>query len=392
MRRTALITAIAATFAAAPIASQAIQLTDYVFPDSEWEEAYVEARGNIQSGNQDQTSYDLYLNGNYDYNATSLPRNLRFSADGLFDYRRGSNDDDDTEKYYEFNASGAVDTYFNENDKLFWYGSGDIGYRDDADDMFIQVGAGLGYGRVINATPLAYALRVAEELREHGVISGNISDDTLLKMAQVIDRENEFKSKYGLEEYEPYWYKEIEAVLNAAGALANKALGAEGALHMQRVLEDEFITTRKHGWVVRGGVGYVIQDYSGDDSDPAINAQFEYALPIGLQSQFTNIFDYATIFADDTNHNFRNRMSYTYEFSDTIDWENVWNFTYIVPGDSDMDDVYTNALSSSVRYYLTNRLTAGITVSATYVEDNVDHNNNDDWDFGTFFDLRYRLK
>jgi opacity protein-like surface antigen len=392
MRRTALITAIAATFAAAPIASQAIQLTDYSFPDSEWEEAYVEARGSIQSGNQDQTSYDLYLNGDYEYNFTSLPRNMRFYVDGLFDYRRGSNDNDDTEKYYEANATGTVDTYFNENDKLFWYGAGDLGYREDADDMYIQVGAGLGYGRVINATPLAYALRVVEELRQHGVVSANVSDATLLKMAQVIDRENEFKSKYGLDEYEPYWYKEIEAVLNAAGALTNKALGAEGVLHMQRVLEDEPITTRKHGWLVRGGVGYVLQNYNGEDSDPAINAQAEYALPIGLQSQFINLFTYSTIFADDTDQNIMNRMSYTYEFSDEIDWENTWNLTYLVPGDSDMDNVYTNILSSSLRYYLTNRLTAGLTVMATYVEDEVDDNGNDDWDFGTFFDLRYRLK
>jgi len=392
MRRTALITAIAATFAGAPAISQAIQLTDYTFPTSEWEEAYVEGHGNIDSGNQDRTSYDLYLDGDYEHNYTSLPQNRRFYADGHVDYSRSANKGDKTDKYYEANANGNVDNYFNQNDKYFWYGSGDLGYRKGADDMFIQVGAGLGYGRVINATPLAYAIRIVEELAQHNVVSSKVSDDTYLKMAQVIDRENEFKSKYGLEEYEPYWYKEVEAVLNQAGVLTNKALGAEGVLHMQRVLDDEPIAVRKHGWVVRGGLGYVLQNYTGEDSDPAIQAQFEYALPIGLQSQFLENFSYSSIFADDTDHVFKNKMSYTYEFTDEIDWENSWDLTHVIAGDDNAENTTTNVLSSSVRYYLTNRMTAGVTLSGTYVDDGIDDNGNDDWDLTTFFDLRYRLK
>jgi hypothetical protein len=391
MKKSAIIVAIGAAIAL-PTASQAIQLTDYTIPTSEWQESFLEGSGNLNSGNQDQASYDLYLKGDYTHNYTSLPQNWEVELDGYLDIDRGGNEGDKRDEAYGANASATIDNYFNNNDKMFWYGSADAKYRDWADDMQLNVGAGLGYGRVINATPLAEALRVVEELREHGVITGNLSDATYIEMAQVIDRESEFQSKYGLEEYEAYWYKAIEDVLNQAGVLSNNALGAEGALHMRRVLEEEYVTPRSHGWVVRAGLGYMIQDFYGEDSDPSLNAEFKYALPIGLQGQFTNVFTYSTIFADDTNHSFANTMTYSHEVSDQIDWENEWFIGHEISGDDNAEDTTQNLLTSTLSYYLTNRMTAGLTVSAEYLDDGIDDNGNDDWDFGTYFSIRYRLK
>ncbi len=369
----------------------AIQLTDYTDPTSTYEQAFLDSRFNSKSGNQDQTSYDFLLQGNYEYNFNSLPRNWRVLLDGKADLSRGGNKGDRTQENYLANLRGNLDNYLTNNDKVFWYGAGESSYRDDADDIFVKIGGGLGYGRVIDATPLAYVLRFEEELREHGIVIGKISDATYLELARIVARRNEYRSRFGAEEYTAQWIADMEKVLKAAGVLNKGELGAAGVVHMNRVLEDERISVRRHGWVVRGGPSVVVQDFNGDSGDPAIDLEWEYAMPFGYRSQFINVMSFSSIWGDDTDQLWRNRMSYTYEISDRIDWENRWSVDYLDAGGG-ANDIMTNALSSTFRYYLTNRVAAGFTVSLIKVDDDIDNNGNDETDITTFFDIRYRLK
>jgi uncharacterized protein (DUF2344 family) len=84
-------------------------------------------------------------------------------------------------------------------------------------------------------------------------------------------------------------------------------------------------------------------------------------------------------------------MSYTWEISDLIDWENRWDIT-IDKTDNSNKDTTTNKLSSSFNYYITNRISADATISAVNTEDNISNNDNDETDIITFMGLRYRLK
>lgn len=391
MKKTHALTVGLAISALLPAASQAIQLTDYTVVDSTFEEAFLLGQFNAHDGNQDQVSYNLTLEGDYEYNFTSQMRNWRLLADGIADVSRGGTDGDKSQENIIANATGNVDTYFNPQSKSFWFGSGELGYIDDADDMFIKVGGGLGYGRVVNATPLAKVLRFEEELREHGVITGQLSDTDYLALARIIDKESEFRSQYGADEYKPYWFTSLEEILKLAGVLKNGRLGAIGALHMDRVLFDEPISVRKHGWVVRAGVGVLVQDYAGNDGDPTLDFGWEYAMPYGYKSQLTNVFTYSTVLADDTDQILRNTLSYTYELSDRVDWENKWRAVFTIAG-GDGNDVITNTLSSAYRYYITNRISADATVAISMVEDDIDNNGNDDTELTTFLGVRYRLK
>lgn len=379
-------------------AVQALDLTAYTFPDSRYDEAFLEGQFSANDGNQDQTSYNMILDLNFDSVLSTLPRTYDIGLSGHTDLSRGKNDGDRTQDNTFLDISGKVDTYFNQGqnqEKRFWFGSGDIRYSDKFDDLFAKAGIGLGYGRIINATPLAKAIRAIEELREHGVILGDVSDQIHIDLARIIDREREFRSKFGGEEYKSKWYSELEAALKKSGSLKNDALGASGTLHMDRVLGDvdrlgEAISVRKHGWVVRGGVGVVLQDFNGNSGDPSLDLEWEYANPIGLQSQFTNTLKYSTILADDTGSLLSNNMSYTYELSDRIDWENTWLASLDIRDDR-ANDLLTNSLASSFLYYLTNRLNARFTVAATSVEDDI-VNDNDDLALSAFGSLRYRLK
>ena len=304
---------------------------------------------------------------------------------------------DDTEKYYDFSVDSYANKYLSpEENELFAYGSLDLGYRrqqgiDDDDDPYLKLGGGVGFGRVFNATPLADALRVVEALKELGIVIREPSDQTYLAMSAVIARESEFKSQYG-GGYKQHWLSELEKVLQQAGILSNNMLGAAGVIKMHEILLQERISIRKHGWMVRGGIGFVASNYDGSDSNPSLDAAFEYALPIGHRFQFLELAKYSTILDDELIHQFSNTMSATYEVSDRIDWENGWNIDMIFPNEDGAKDRVTNQLRSIFHYYLSNRISADFSLTFTHVEDDIDDNNNDDVETSIFMGVTYRLR
>lgn len=379
-------------------AANGIEITDYKDPRSTWEEAYISALFNSKSGNQDQASFDLTLDAFYEHNFSSLPQTWQVHIDGETDLSRGAKKGDNTEDNTLANLRANLDTYFENKPNTFWFGQFETNYDDERDNPRIEVGAGIGYGRVINATPLAKVLRIEEELREHGVILGRMTDEEYLELAQIIDRESEYRGKFGADEYKSHWFSDFEEVLKRIGVLRDGALGAIGVLQMDRVLFDALPNTRKHGWLVRAGVGYLVQNYEGDESDPSLGATFEYAHPSGYKGQFINRIVYSTVFGDDTNQFVTNTMSYSHEISDRISWINSWKMSWDIH-EGEKEDIVRNGLSTAFRYYLANRITANISVSATKVDDGIDHDpndtnteNNDDLDVVTFFSISYRLK
>lgn len=382
---------VAAGLIGLPSVAPAIQISDYLDPQSEWEEAFLLGQFNSKSGNQEQTSYNLSVEADYEHNYSSLPRVWQLAADGATNLSRGPNRDDPAVEATLAHAHAHMDNYFHPKAAWFWFGSTDLAYQDDRHDLFTKVGTGIGYGRVINATPLAKVLRIEEELREHGLLMGRITDATYLTLAKMIDREEEFKSRYGTDEYKPYWFMALEEILHQAGLLKSGSLGAAGTLYMDRVLFDEPISTRKHGWVLRAGVGMVVQDFDGNNGDPTLDAEWEYARPYGYRGQVSNVLKYSAILTDKTGQLLSNTLKYTHEISDRIDWENTWRLLLDKPGDNETDTL-TNVLSSTFRYYVTNRINVDATMTYSKIDDNIAGNGNEDADITTFFGIRYRLK
>jgi len=157
-------------------------------------------------------------------------------------------------------------------------------------------------------------------------------------------------------------------------------------------LVDENIFSRYHGWIVRAGVGQILSNYNNDSEDPTLNLEFEYGKPIGLKSQFFEQAKYSTILNDDIGHKFTNTMTYSYEISDRIDWENKWLFNYTKPTDNTLEDITTNTLSSSFSYYIANSLSLDTTLSFNQIDDGIDNNGNDDVETKLFVGATYRLK
>ena len=116
---------------------------------------------------------------------------------------------------WQLSLEGVVDNYFHQSrwPQAFWFGQGIYRTQDSLPDDELAATVGLGYGRVYNATPLAKVIRIVEELNEEGLLTGPIPDSVALETAEIIDREQEFISRFGEDDYKPDFYAAIEACL-----------------------------------------------------------------------------------------------------------------------------------------------------------------------------------
>jgi hypothetical protein len=377
--------------------AMSIELTDYTEPVSHYESAYISGQVNVDSGNQDQTSFDVQGNGNYEKIFSSVDRIVSFDVDANLDSSRSGVAGADTQTGYDVFGTAQTREYFDSNSNKFWYGAADLGFRrlqgsGDDDDPFLKVSAGVGMGRITNATPLALVVRVVEVFQEYGVMKTAPTQAIYLELAKVVAQEEEYISKHGAEDYNQFWFQDLEAILVREGLVDGGALNAVAVLKMYQVLVDERISTRAHGWFLQGGVGYIASDYAGEDGDPTLDILFQYAMPYGIKTQFIQEVAYSTVLADDTNQLFSSTSSLTYELSNRIDWENGIDLRLTVFGNDAIPNVFLTEAFSTYRYYLSNRLSTDLTFALSHVNDKVDNNGNDDIEKSLFVGITYRLK
>lgn len=382
----------AATLGFSASVAAEVSLFDYQEPTSAYEDAYVSGRLNVNGGNQDQTSHDLNLDANYERVFSSPDRDITLEGDVQASSKRGPNDGDDTVENYIGTGAVSMNKYLQPGtNKTFWYADGELGVKKGADDPRVKVGVGMGYGRVVNVTPMAQAIRLVEALREKNLITGELSKAEYNQLANVIAKEGEYRSRLGAADYRQNWVADMEAVLRSSNKIRG-SLGAVGILKAYDVLVNERISTRKHGWLVKGGVSQVIKDYNGEDAKPALDVAAEYHVPLSNRTQFSNEASASAILKDDDNsYTAKNTMTLTHEVSDRVDWLNSWALDFDHNDITDRDTT-TNAVSSTYRYYISNKLAFDTVASLSKVEDDIDNNGNDDVDSSLFMGVTYRLK
>lgn len=369
-----------------------VSLFDYNKASSAYEDAYLNGRLDVKDGNQDKTSYALDLGTNYEKVSSTADTNLKYETDASISIKRDGNSDAERQENYNANGSITYDNYFNpEASDLFWYGKGELNIQDEAPEDYagiknprVTLTGGIGYGRVINVTPMARAIRVIEALVERGIINSTPSKSVYQNVATIIEKEPEYKSKYGLADYKQQWIKDIEVELGTN-------LGAAGIIKVSDVLVDEKISTRKYGWDVRAGIGAVVTDFDGENSKPVFEAEGNYYYPLSNRTQFSNETRFKTILDDNNNsYNITNDMGLTYEVSDRVDWINSWKIGYT--NNENANNVTTNDISTTYRYYVSNAIGFDTTLFAKHTEDDVDGNGNDKVDTGLLMGINYRLK
>jgi len=390
MKQQSLKVAMGLIFSAVAIPAAAeVTLYDYTEATSAYEDAYLSASADLSKNRGDaQAAYNLDLNGSYDRVLSTPKRDItiKLNADAQVD--RAPTAGAKSKDTYTAGASTTIDNYFRENSRGgYWYGKASIGANSEYDDLDTTLGVGLGYGRVVNVTPMAKAIRLVDALKKRGSISRKPSKAVYNQIANIVARDAEYVSKHGRKDYQKFWIADIESALRNSGVLSGN-FNAIGVLEARQVLVDERISTRKYGWKVRAGLNYVGSNFSGIKDKPGLELGAEYHRPISNRTQFSNEAVLTTVFDSNASdaYKLKNNMTLTHEVDDRIDWENSWTLEYDkVDGGQ---DVTTNSLSSTFLYELTNSLDYTVSASLT----NVDGTTNDGTDKSLNMGIRYRLK
>lgn len=368
----------------------AIDMNEYTVIEGEYYKSYLNGHLSLDSGNQDQTSYDAHLDTHTKIIHTMAPFAWEFESELNSDFSRGENKGDTTIEGYDAYAAARFDNYLQNDDTLFLYGGADLGYRkqiiaDSADNPYLKLGTGIGYGRMYDATPLALALRIEEELMQYKLITQSLSDELLLALARLIQLQAVYSKKD--------WYDSIDTLFINSGVLSGESLGAFGIVKINEIIGLEKISERFHGWKIRGGLGQILSNYDAKSEGTTLDSEFEYGRPMGYKAQITQRAAISKILdeAEPIDFQLRHNLSYTYEVADRVDWENGWRFE--LERYHNGTNLLANSLSTGFRYYVANRLTFETTLSLIKA-DSADQKSikKADWEKALFVGIRYRLK
>lgn len=225
---------------------------------------------------------------------------------------------------------------------------------------------GAGYGRHINATALAKAVRIEEHLIKEGVISGYLPKETMIKIANIIEREEEYRGVYGAT-YETVWYEDIESEIRTSGKLTGANLGAIGILRMQQVLKsiNERVNDRYYGWDASFGALFNISRFDkSNPGSPSVSISARYSHPVTWRSQVNASLNTYTpldsLFFKNVTFNLN--ADYIYELSNRINIVTGYRMDIRKPN-STQDSWTDHVLTSSFIFYLENQINLAVNFS-----------------------------
>ncbi|HMU44173.1 MAG TPA: hypothetical protein PKA80_12815 [Ignavibacteriaceae bacterium] len=263
---------------------------------------------------------------------------------------------------HDVTIAPSIRKYLWDDKNWFGFASAFVEHANTYKQIASDVTLGGGYGRYINATALAKAVRIEEHLIRESVISGNLPKETMIKIANIIEREDEYRGIYG-DTYEKDWYEAIEKEIKASGLLNGESLGAIGILRTQQVLKgiNEIVRDRYYGWDLTLGVLFNLSTWDKSDTrSPALSFGGRFSHPIAWRSQI-NAFANINSPLDSTFFKFyflNAGLDYVYELSNKINFLASYRMNLTQPsvGDSFIDH---NLLGSFV-FYLENSINLGI--------------------------------
>ena len=359
-------------FVANNVFAQNVSVTDYEVPVSAADRLLVDFAMNHATSGSTATTSKGNIGGIYKRFYDSLPfgYSIDIIGSGLVDKNIET---DEYENNYQVNGDAGIKKYLMEDNPLLRDSFGSIRASSDLQKAYDRpasaVTVGLGYGRFIEATALAKAVRIEEFLINEGELSDHLSKDAILELSKIINRENEYKDRYG-ETYEKEWYEAMEAVMRESGLLKEGRLGAIAILRIEEVLEREDIADRFYGWDVALGSKFDITTPYEDQDRPIANLDVtaSYARPIAWQWQISERITMNTPFDSfGSAYSLSLSSDLSYELSNRIDLRLRHLFQLSKLDGEDAQN--SQALGVSFIYYIENNLNLVATQQIEIVPD-----------------------
>ena len=365
--------------------AQNINVSDYKVPVSRAKIMRLNANYNWAQTTQDDKVTVTANTGNANLIFRTFYSSLPYAWFIDVDATGGKNFDDYN---HDIRISPSIRKYVWNQRDWFAFASADIRHADDFNQIESFGTVGAGYGRYINATALAKAVRIEEHLIKENVIKGHLPKETMIEIANIIEREDEYRGIYGAT-YETKWYDDIEKAIKKSGYLIGNSMGSIGILRTQQVLKgiNERVNDRFYGWDVITGVRFNFSswDKNIDPADPALTIGGRFAYPVTWRTQINAYANIYTPFNEAfSNFVLETGVDYIYELSNKINWVNGYRMTYNNP--SEMDSYMVHNLSSSFLFYLENNIYLGINGILRY-----NSLASSRTDLGTSISLQYNL-
>ncbi len=165
-------------------------------------------------------------------------------------------------------STGTLRYYFGEDMPLFAFGSLSMSAVSIPLDPELDVTAGMGYGRFTDVTPLAKAMRIDRLLVARGATPQPLPDGTLMDMASMIGRLDEYP---GVEEL-------VAELVTMLEEEAEANVDPRSVLYVEDIVV-ETGDNRYCGWAVQAGLSYTLLDPDDGPQDLKLAASASMALP-----------------------------------------------------------------------------------------------------------------
>lgn len=262
-------------------------------------------------------------------------------------------------------TSSARKYIWDERD-LFAFAGIELSHLDYYKQIASNLTIGAGYGRYIDATALAKAVRIEEHLLRENIITDYLPKVTMIKIANIIDRQSEYINIYG-ETYENFWLFDIENEIRASGMLIGNHVGAIGILRIRQVLFNinEKVNNRYFGYDINIGSKFVLSTYDKSKSgSPNLSISGRYSYPLGWRFQINGNFEIFTpmdsLFFKQINSNLG--LDFIFELSNRINFVANYKLNTIKPY-GQLNITINHIFSTSFLYYLENEIYYGFTTS-----------------------------
>ena len=355
-------------FISSNVSAQNVSVTDYEVPVSAADRLLIDFSMNHATSGSDATTSKGNIGGIYKRFYDSLPfgYSIDIIGSGLVDKNIVT---DEYNTNYQVNGDAGIKKYLMQNSAvlkdLFGSVRASSNMLKDYDQPASSLTVGVGYGRFIEATDLAKAVRIEEFLIKEGELSDHLPKEAILEISKIINREGEYRDKYG-DTYEKEWYQDMETVMRESGLLKEDGLGAIGILRIEEVLEREDIADRFYGWDVTLGSKFDITlPFTEQDRSPAnLDVSASYARPIAWRWQVSERISMNTPF-DNFGTAFSSSLSsdISYELSNRIDVR-LRHLLRLEKLEAD-DAKISHSLGASFIYYIENNLNLVVTEQIT---------------------------
>ncbi len=338
-------------FFSASIYSQNVKVSDYQVPvstaktlrfDGQW--SWSQTGSSVTSNNANASLFYRTF-----YSSLPIAWFINVDATGgknFGDYTNNENTDFSFRKYI-----------WDENN---WFGSARLSaqYADSYKQIASDLTVGFGYGRYIDATSLAKAVRIEDHLLRDGLIKTYLPKEIILKVAYIIERESEYRDIYG-QTYESYWFEAIENEIKKSGVLKNEGLGALGIFRMREVLFgiNERVNPRYYGWDANLGILFhITTSDKSPTGDPNLSLSGRYSIPVSWLIQINATAEVFTpldtLFVKQITS--RAGVDFIYELSSRINFVSSYRLGYTKYFDE--STYFEHTLNVSFWYYLENNI------------------------------------